>query len=375
MADIFVYDWEKGSPASFVEAILLYAKNARASDIHIVPYKEKGECLIRVDGLLEYISDIPKKSYKEVISRLKILSHLRIDIHDAPQDGRWRQSCKDNTEIDIRISIVPTHFDEKAVMRVLATSPPNLSLTSLGFSEENQTVLTKAVQKRQGMILVCGPTGSGKTTTLYSLLHLLLKEKISIVTLEDPVEYIVDGITQIPVREKTGLTFSNGLRSIVRQDPDVIMVGEIRDRETASLAVHAALTGHLIISTMHTNDAASAITRLIDMGIDPYLVASTLTVSVGQRLVRKLISESRYEGRVAISEVLLVTKKIRDLMHQKHASHVMADAAISLGMKTMSDHGALLVEKGITTLEELKRVIEYDPAKNKSILYIQEDPL
>lgn len=358
MGDIFVYEWEKGIPSSFVDAILLYAKNKKASDIHIVPYKNVGQCLIRTDGLLEYICEVPKRYYGEVISRLKILSNLRIDIHDTPQDGRWRQTCKDKEDVDVRISIIPAHFGEKAVLRVLATSPPTLSLESLGFDQKSRDILVKAVEKRHGMILVCGPTGSGKTTTLYSLVNLLVKEKISIVTLEDPVEYIVDGITQIPVREKRGLTFSNGLRSIVRQDPDVIMVGEIRDKETAMLAVHASLTGHLLISTIHTNDAAGAITRLIDMGVDPYLVASTLSVSVSQRLVRKLVSKNTFAGRIAISEVLSVDQKIRDLVLQKPNSQTITDTAITLGMVPMLEQGMSLVRQGRTTLEELKRVIE-----------------
>ena len=271
-----------------VELLIERAHSARASDLHLDPVPGSLSVRERIDGALTHSYRLPLTLHSEIISRIKILSGLRIDEHYAAQDGRFRLSLARGSIIDVRVSIVPTYHGENAVLRLLSDSAQMFSLQSLGLSERDHSVISRALDRPHGMILATGPTGSGKTTTLYTLLQLLNAPDVSIITLEDPIEYSIAGVRQIQVNAKTGLTFGNGLRSILRQDPDIIMVGEVRDRETAGLAINAALTGHRVLSTLHTNDAPSTVTRLLDMGVEPYLIASTVSVIIAQRLVRLL---------------------------------------------------------------------------------------
>ena len=275
-----------------------YAYSARASDLHIEPQNETVRIRFRIDGLLRDIFEdvkIFKTLQQEIISRIKVISGLRTDEHLLPQDGRFKVKIKDVGDIDIRVSIMPTYYGENAIMRLLAETQ-TFSLGNLGFSAEDLKKVHRSIRKPYGMILANGPTGSGKTTTLYTILKELNKPEVSIITIEDPIEYSLDGTTQIQVNTKSGLTFANGLRSILRQDPNIIMVGEIRDPETANIAVNAALTGHLVLSTLHTNDVATTFPRLIDMGVPPFLVASTLNVAMGQRLVRMICQACKKNG-------------------------------------------------------------------------------
>src|SRR3989344_2933570 len=270
-----------------VAVILRHAVDGNASDIHIEPEEEKLRVRFRVDGLLHSSLILPKKIHASIVSRIKILSKLKIDESRKPQDGRFRAVIRDK-KIDFRVSTMPTNHGEKVVMRLLDVTVGLLELSELGMTDRNLEVTQKALQKTTGLILVTGPTGSGKSTTLYSLLKILNEEAVNIITLEDPIEYWIEGVNQSQVMPEIGYTFASGLRSILRQDPDIIMVGEIRDAETAELAIHAALTGHIVLSTLHTNDAKGAIPRLIDMGLEPYLLISALNLVIAQRLARKV---------------------------------------------------------------------------------------
>jgi len=370
-----------------------------ASDIHFEPQHKEVLVRFRVDGVLHEAGRIPKEFYENILNRIKVQSGMRIDEHFSAQDGSLRYD-KDNTLVDMRASVVPTVEGEKVVLRVLSAYVQGFSLGDLGLSQTNQTMLEQAADKPFGMILVAGPTGSGKTTTLYALLKLVNSPDVNITTIEDPVEYKVVGVNQIQTNTQTNLTFSKGLRSIVRQDPDIILVGEIRDNETAEIAVNAALTGHLLYSTFHANDAATAIPRLLDMGIEPFLLASTMELIVAQRLVRKICDKCRYsatktaddfdtpqlkstlpyfegksitlyegkkcescghtgyKGRTAIFEFIQITPEMQNLMLRSPSTKEIWALARKEGSKTLFEDGIEKVKSGITTIEELLRVAE-----------------
>ena len=299
---------EEAPITQIVATILNHAIEEKASDIHIEPSEKSLKIRVRVDGLLRTSLLLPLKIHPAIVSRIKILSNLKIDEARIPQDGRFF-TVLNKKKIDFRVSTFPTYSGEKVVMRILDPTIGLSSLSELGISGRNLRVLKEAIQKPNGLILITGPTGSGKTTTLYSILSILNKEDVNIVSLEDPIEYYIKGINQSQVRPEIGYTFANGLRHILRQDPDKIMVGQIRDNETAALAIHSALTGHLVISTLHTNDALGVIPRLIDMGIDPYLIPPTLILSVAQRLVRKLCPKSK--------QILTLSSKIKQAIDRE----------------------------------------------------------
>ncbi len=355
------------SIVELVDALITYGYHQNASDIHIDPAPEGVVVRFRVDGVLIYRDTISADMHEELISRIKILSGLRTDIHFVPQDGRFNFS-QGMCNCDIRISIIPTHYGENAVLRLLMGNSEEPNLSSLGFSETDESRIMSSLEHHQGMILVTGPTGSGKTSTLYTLIKLLSTGKTSIITLEDPIEYALPGIRQIQIREKHGITFANGLRSIIRQDPDIIMVGEIRDTETAQISVNISLTGHLLLSTLHTNSALGAIPRLIDMGVDPYLVASTISLVIAQRLVRKVCQQCKgigcgacgnlgYKGRTVVGETLVIDEELRKyIMSRISLAEITRYARIS-GMTTMYEDGMEKVAKGITTKEEVLRVL------------------
>jgi type II secretory ATPase GspE/PulE/Tfp pilus assembly ATPase PilB-like protein len=379
-----------------VDVLVEYGFRARASDIHFEPATDKVLVRYRIDGILHDGFTLPKQLQQEVISRIKVLSGLKTDVHHVPQDGRIRVKIKEGGEVDVRISIVPTYYAENCVMRLLAEASQIFNLEDLGFTKEQMVSIGQAVRKPYGMILANGPTGSGKTTTLYTLLKQLNTRDVSIITIEDPIEYSLDGVTQIPVNAQAGLTFANGLRAILRQDPNVVMVGEIRDSETATIAVNAALTGHLMLSTIHTNDAATTFPRLIDMGIPPFLVASTVNVAVAQRLVRLACKTCRaqrdvspddlknlndvsnrmefkkfyikgpgcndcdgigYRSRIGIHEVLEINEEIRALITGHADSSQIRAAAVKNGMITMAEDGLRKASEGVTTIEEIFRII------------------
>lgn len=383
----------------FDDAIVFHS-----SDIHFEPFLKDVLVRFRVDGVLHEAGRIPKEYYENILNRIKVQSGMRIDEHFAAQDGSLRY-IKDNVTVDMRTSVVPTVEGEKVVLRVLSAYVQGFSLGDLGLSPAHQELLAQAAGKPFGMILVAGPTGSGKTTTLYALLKIVNSPDVNITTIEDPVEYKMIGVNQIQVNPQTNLTFAKGLRSIVRQDPDIILVGEIRDNETAEIAVNAALTGHLLYSTFHANDAATAIPRLLDMGIEPFLLASTLEVIVAQRLVRKICDHCRYgvtkssrefdtlqpkaalsylkgksitlykgkkceacghtgyKGRTAIFEFIRITPEMQNLILRSPSTREIWELARKEGSKSLFEDGIEKVKTGMTTLEELLRVAE-PPAKN-----------
>lgn len=381
-----------------VNALIERASNLHASDIHADPGRETVRVRLRVDGVLQESCSYSKAIHGEVVSRIKVLAGLRTDEHQATQDGRFRYSLPDGKFIDMRVSIAPTYHGENIVLRLLADKADDVTLETLGFSESDRKKILTAIKKPTGMILSTGPTGSGKTTTLYTLIRMLNSPDVSIVTIEDPIEYSVDEIEQIQVNARVGLTFANGLRSILRQDPDIIMVGEIRDAETAGIAVNTALTGHLLLSTLHTNDAATTLPRLLDMGIDAYLVATTINIAIGQRLVRRICSScvqmrpvtkeevealahlplkrpleigdsiykgkgcddclgSGYKGRICINEVLVGDQDIRDAILREASAGELRSIAIANGMTTMLEDGFQKVREGQTSIEEVLRVV------------------
>lgn len=373
-----------------------------ASDIHFEPNPKEVVVRFRVDGVLEEAGRLPKEFYENILNRIKVESRLRIDEHFTAQDGSMRFVSKGDADhqpkiFDLRTSIVPTVEGEKVVLRVLSSYIEGLNLSQLGFSQADQKRLEDIARKPFGMILVTGPTGSGKTTTLYGVLKMLNTRSVNITTIEDPVEYKVAGINQIQTNTETNLTFAKGLRSIVRQDPDIILVGEIRDEETAEIAVNAALTGHLLLSTFHANDAATAIPRLLDMNIEPFLLASTIEVVVAQRLVRKICDACRYsvdmskadieskskiaaeyfsdahttlyqgkgcnacagtgyKGRTAIFEFIEMTKALEDLILKRPSSLEIWQVAEQEGAKSLFADGIEKVRAGVTTLDELLRI-------------------
>lgn len=384
--------------AKIVSTILEFAIKVRASDVHIEPLEEKTRVRYRIDGILYEKLILPRSVHDSVISRIKILSHMKIDEKRIPQDGRFNFRTGDE-EVDLRVSSLPSVHGEKIVMRLLSKAMHVPELTELGLRGRALTNLQAAIRVPHGIVLVTGPTGSGKTTTLYSLLNMINTPRVNIMTLEDPVEYQISGITQVQTNPQAGLTFSSGLRSFLRQDPNIIMVGEIRDKETAELAIQASLTGHLVFSTLHTNSASGALPRLLDMEMEPFLLASSMTCIVGQRICRKVCESCKeayepaaavvadvkkvlgpllittkiqfyrgkkcaecngtgYSGRIGIFEVLPVTEKIgRLILEHSPSSKIETEAKLN-GMIDMKQDGYLKTLEGVTTLEEVLRVAE-----------------
>jgi general secretion pathway protein E len=387
---------DESSNAPIIKLVNLLVSGAikdRASDIHIEPYQSALKIRYRIDGILYDILRLPRRIQSPLISRVKIMAKLNIAEKRLPQDGRIEVKLADRS-VDIRVSVIPTAFGERVVLRLLDKSGAFLLLPELGMGEKSVRLFNKLIKSPYGIILVTGPTGSGKTTTLYAALSTINRPDINIITIEDPVEYQIDGIGQIQVNPKIDLTFAAGLRSIVRQDPDVILVGEIRDKETAEIAIQSSLTGHLVFSTLHTNDAASAVTRLIDMGIEPFLVTSSVIAIIAQRLVRLLCPKCKeayepddeslanmgiakdiiarhvlyrrkgchacmntgYRGRTAIFEIMLMEDDIKRLILKTSDSNQISDLAIRHGMTNLLYDGAQKVLAGITTIEEVFRV-------------------
>lgn len=387
-----------------VDEIIKDALHYQASDIHFEPSPTGALVRFRVDGTLREAGQIPREYYDNVLNRIKVESGMRIDEHLAAQDGAM-QRHGDDFSADLRVSLVPTVEGEKVVMRVLGSYVQSFTLADIGLNTAHRELVNKAIAKPFGMILTVGPTGSGKTTTLYSLLKLLNKPDVNITTIEDPVEYKMKSINQIQVRENGNITFAKGLRAIVRQDPDIILVGEIRDQETAEISVNAALTGHLLLSTFHANDAATAMPRLIDMGIEPFLLSSTLDVIIAQRLVRKICANCRYslpaeeamadltfgtaavkkyfkstdnvyagkgcavcngsgyKGRTALYEIIEVTSEMQELMLHSPATQEIEKLARSQGSLPMFDDGMQKVKDGTTTIQEVLRVVDLPKGK------------
>ncbi len=392
----------KEAPIAKVVAIILeFAMKSRASDVHIEPKEDETRVRYRIDGILQEKLILPKRIHDAVISRIKILSDMKIDEKRVPQDGRF-PFIADGAEVDLRVSTAPTVYGEKVVMRLLKKSQKIPDLPELGLRGKALRDFKEAVSRPHGIIIVCGPTGSGKTTTLYAALSKISTAKVNVMTIEDPVEYQIEGVNQVQVNTRAGLTFSSAMRSFLRQDPDIIMVGEIRDEETAALAVHAALTGHLVFSTLHTNDAAGVIPRLLDMKTESFLLVSSLNTIAAQRVVRKICSNckeeytpppeviedikkvlgsfldsakqnniklyrgkgcqecgnSGYYGRIGIFEVFSVNDEIAKLILQKSAARDIQKAAIKSGMISIIQDGYLKAIEGITTLEEILRVVK-----------------
>lgn len=349
-----------------LNALLMQAAREQASDIHIEPYDRYSCVRLRVDGTLRELVRPNRALHAALISRLKVMAELDISEKRLPQDGRLSVRLGSRS-VDVRVSTLPCAHGERAVLRLLDKSAVNLQLESIGMSGNLLRQVSDVLKQPNGLFLVTGPTGSGKTTTLYAALKRLNAQQVNIMTVEDPVEYELPGIGQTQVNSKIDLTFSSALRSILRQDPDVIMIGEIRDAETARIAVQASLTGHLVIATLHTNDAPSAVTRLTDMGVEPYLLSSSLLGVLGQRLVRKIClacqgagclscGHSGYLGRIGVFEMMRVNERIRQLIHDGAAEADVRDAAIDALMLPMRAYGQSLVDDGITTNEELLRV-------------------
>jgi len=389
---------------SLTDNLISYAASLNASDIHIEPLADEVLVRFRIDGILREIVRLAKEIHPAIVARIKILANLQIDEHHKPQDGRIRYKCG-NEVFDIRIAIMPTLHGEKVEMRLLSASTKPMSFASLGMSKSTIKIVEDNIKKTMGMILVTGPTGCGKTTTLYAMLNVLNRPEVNIVTIEDPIEYELKYVNQTQVNPKAGITFASGLRAILRQDPNIIMVGEIRDKETAEVAVHAALTGHLVLSTLHTNDAATAIPRLRDMGIPPFLISATLNLVIAQRLVRRIcrhciesypVSQAIYQtidrqlkilkgdaakpyhpqqlyrgkgcsycnftgyrGRMAIYETLNVDEEIRNYIQKPGFSlDGLKKIAFRKGTATMFEDGLQKAELGLTTIEEVLRVVK-----------------
>ncbi len=395
-----------------VDTLLEYAIFENASDIHIEPEEKSVSVRYRIDGVLRKVMSLPKKTLAGIVARIKILSNLKLDEHRLPQDGRFKIQTPEY-KISFRVSIIPVFDGEKVVMRLLNESNKILNLEQLGFQKQALEIIKRNINKPHGMILVTGPTGSGKTTTLYTIMNMLNKPGVNITTIEDPIEYRMPGINQSQINPKIGYTFAAGLRAFLRQDPDIIMVGEIRDNETADIAVNAAMTGHLVLSTLHTNDAATALPRLDDMKIEPFLIASTVNIIVAQRLVRRICKNcimsykltadmekelketfdipelmkalakhgaissakeslssmlfykgkgckqcgnSGYKGRIGIYEVLEVTEKMGELILKRASAEEINKQAKEQGMITMLQDGFMKAKQGITTIEEVLRV-------------------
>ncbi len=375
-----------------LNSVLFQAVKERASDIHIEPYEHELEVRFRIDGILYKMLTPPKVVQEALISRVKIMAGLNIAEKRLPQDGRIRVIVA-GRDVDIRVSIIPTAFGERTVLRLLDKQKGVISLEEMGLTDAGLTTMERLLTRSNGIILVTGPTGSGKSTTLYAALNRLNSPEKNIITIEDPIEYQIKGIGQIQVNPKIELTFANGLRSILRQDPDIIMVGEIRDAETAEIAMQASLTGHLVLSTLHTNDSATAVTRLIDMGIEPFMVASSLSAVLAQRLVRVIcphckeayrptqsypgitLPETLYRGRgcdrcfnlgtvgrIGIYELLPIDSELCSMIIRQAPAGAIKEYAISKGMRTLREDGLAKVAAGVTTIEEVLRVTQEDYA-------------
>lgn len=386
----------KAPVIKLVNKIFFQAVHSRASDIHIEPYENEARIRFRVDGVLHDIFTLPKQQIAALVSRLKIMANLNIAERRLPQDGQSRIKIGQNL-VDIRVSVIPTSGGERVVLRLLDKGSGELGLNEIGFSPEILNHFRNLIKLAHGIILLTGPTGSGKTTTLYAALSELNCEERNILTVEDPIEYQLPGVGQMQIKPKINLTFANCLRHILRQDPDVIMIGEIRDIETAEIAIQASLTGHLVLSTLHTNDSASAVTRLIDMGIEPYLISSSVVAVMAQRLLRVICPECKrpytpdeqvlslwpeneklsatkgqlykgpgcencldtgYLGRTGIFELLVIDDDIKELISKRHGSHIIKEAAIEKGMSTLREDGLRKALAGETTLEEVCRVTQ-----------------
>jgi len=383
----------EGPIIKIVNGILIKAIKMGASDIHFEPYERTYRVRYRIDGVLKRDMTLPIQIRNAIVSRLKIMAKLDIAERRLPQDGRIKLRLGKGREMDFRVSSIPVLFGEKVVLRLLDKSALQLDMTKLGFEQSSLEDLQNAIHRPVGMILVTGPTGSGKTTTLYSALSELNKETENILTAEDPIEYNFMGINQVQMHEEIGLTFASSLRSFLRQDPDIIMVGEIRDFETAQIAVQAALTGHLVLSTVHTNDAPGTITRLIDMGIEPFLISSAVILILAQRLIRKICMECRepikvhpqllidlgvapdevksftvykgkgcpicnntgYKGRLGLYEVMPMKEEIKELVLSRASTSEVKKEAMRLGMKTLRQSGIMKIKTGMTTVEEVLR--------------------
>ncbi len=388
---------------AIVDNLLSYAAASNASDIHVEVLEDSTLIRYRIDGLLYEIMRVPKEVHPALVARLKLLSGLKIDEHYKPQDGRFRYQMI-NQVVDCRVSVMPTYHGEKVVMRLLASAQKPLSLEELGVSPKDVAMITENMKKAYGMVMITGPTGSGKSTTLYALMNMLNKPNVNMVTVEDPIEYNMRYVNQTQINPQAGITFASGIRALLRQDPDIIMVGEIRDGETADICVQAALTGHLVLTTLHTNDAPTAIPRLIDLNVPPFLVSSVLNAVIAQRLVRKICSiciysypadeaaiatvksqfetmgltadESRvpkvlyrgkgcaacgftgYRGRLGIYEVLEVTEAVKKLIAApKFDLDALRATARTEGMHTMFEDGLDKVQRAVTTMEEVLRVV------------------
>lgn len=393
--------------AKILDTIILFAFQSNASDIHIEPHKESIVVRYRIDGILQTIAEFPTRILTLLTTRVKVLANLRTDEHRAAQDGRFKIELEGN-EIILRVSILPTYEGEKTVLRILSSVAQELNLEALGYSKNNLGVIKKNIKKTHGIILVTGPSGSGKTTSMYSVLKLLNSPEINISTIEDPIEYQLEGVNQIQVNPKTNLTFAAGLKSLLRQDPDILMVGEIRDGETASIAINSALTGHLVIATLHTNDVATTLPRLVDMKIEPFLVSATVQMVIAQRLVRTICEKCKeeyqltmeqvtalgknfdlnidlkelmeqsekdgkitlykgkgcaectdtgFKGRSAIAEVMQVTQSIRKLILENGSPNEIEEKAKEEGMIPIFVDGVNKALKGETTIEEILRVM------------------
>ena len=366
----------KGSIISQVDTCIHKAIEYGVSDIHIEPYEKKLRVRYRLDGQLVEVAEIPTKQKESIVSRIKVMASLDIAEKRRPQDGRIKIQKTGQSDIDLRISILPVQFGEKVVIRILDRSRLKLELDTLGFESNELEIFRKSIVQPFGLILVTGPTGSGKSTTLYSALNEINTPEKNIITIEDPIEYNLEGINQSQVHEEIGLTFASILRSILRQDPNVVMVGEIRDKETAEIAIRASLTGHLVFSTLHTNDSISAISRLIDMGVAPFLIAASLQLVVAQRLVRKFCSRckkfdeikdkyvttgcehcnySGYKGRTSLVETLNVTEELSLLITEHYKENELREKAIQLGLQDLKRVGNVKIKTGITSSEEVNR--------------------
>lgn len=387
---------------SILDTIIEHATTLNTSDIHFEPLEHELLVRFRIDGIMQEIVSMPKAIAPILVARVKILGNLQIDEHRTPQDGRFRFERDDGSSIDVRVNIMPVFHGEKVEMRLLKSSARPLTLKDLGFSEEAIAILYNEIKKPHGMILVTGPTGHGKTTTLYAILHILNTPTVNITTIEDPVEYEFPRVNQTQVNPKAGITFANGLRALLRQNPDIIMIGEIRDNETVEIAVHAALTGHLVLSSLHTNDAPSALPRLLDMGAPAFLLSSTVNLIIAQRLVRRIctsctesyqaspetirliraqielagdtvesIPETLYRGRgckvcggsgfqgqIGIYELFRVSDAIRELILREAPVSEVRKKAIEEGMTTMFEDGLDKAQRGVTTIEEILRVVK-----------------
>jgi type IV pilus assembly protein PilB len=389
-------DFESFKDSPFIKMVDLIIRNAiksGSSDVHIEAQENHVRVRNRIDGVLKDSIKLPKWTQPIIISRIKVLAGLNIAERRLPQDGRIKVKAR-NVSVDLRVSTLPTYYGEKAVIRILNKEEAFLSLDQLGLSQKNLTILMNFIRRPQGMVLITGPTGSGKTSTLYACMREMKSEEVNIISVEDPVEYELYGVNQVQINEKVGLSFPFILRSILRQDPNVIMIGEIRDEETAEIAIQASMTGHLVLTTLHTNDAPAAITRLIDIGIPPYLIASSIIGIAAQRLVRTICPDCKeeyvpnqdslarlnldqndlpfkfyrgagclncnntgFKGRTVIEEIMIVGPKIRELIQSSATADTLREAAMAMGMTTLGISGMKKIERGITTIEEVLKAV------------------